>query len=524
MPESTPIDSVIAKPRLVVRNARAADVEGILALTRKVYGDIAYYNAAMIRGHVSHYPEGQFVAVFEGRIVGYSASFRIAGEVAMRPHSWVEITGGGFASRHDPAGDHLYGMEVCVDPGLRGLRIGQRLYNERKKLCQHRRLRGIVFGGRLPGLARRAAKVGGPEAYVEMVKNRQLRDPVLSFQLRNGFEVVGLLRDYFADDKASLGYAALLLWRNPRLAVHPVTGRPEKRGRLPDTVRVAVIQYQQRRVLSFEEFGRQVEYFVDVVSDYGADFAVFPEMFTLQLLSFEDSQASSSEAIAALTRHVERFKEMLSAMAVRFNINIIGGSIPCRDEKGALLNTCFVFLRDGSIHAQPKIHPTPNERYWWSIDGGRQLRTIETDCGPVGVLICYDCEFPELARHLVDQGAQILFVPFCTDERQSYLRVRYCAQARAVENQCYVVMAGNVGNLPGVQNMDIQYAQSCVLTPCDFPFARDGVAADTTPNVETVAFADLRLESLNAARNSGTVQNLKDRRFDLYAVTWRGGD
>ncbi len=135
-------------------------------------------------------------------------------------------------------------------------------------------------------------------------------------------------------------------------------------------------------------------------------------------------------------------------------------------------------------------------------------------------MICYDAEFPELARHLVDQGALMLFVPFCTDERQSYLRVRYCCQARTVENQCYVVMSGNVGNLPRVHNMDIQYAQSCILTPCDFPFARDGIAADTTPNVETVALADLRMESVRMARNSGTVQNLKDRRHELYRVQW----
>ena len=181
-----------------------------------------------------------------------------------------------------------------------------------------------------------------------------------------------------------------------------------------------------------------------------------------------------------------------------------------------------MFLRDGSVHPREKIHPTPNEVYWWNIEGGSVLNAIETDCGPIGVLICYDAEFPELARHLADQGAQILFVPFCTDERQSYLRVRYCAQARAVENQFYVVLSGNVGNLPNVHNMDIQYAQSCILTPCDFPFARDGVAADTTPNVETVAIADLRPDTLMMARNSGTVQNLRDRRHDLYSVYWRG--
>jgi hypothetical protein len=81
-------------------------------------------------------------------------------------------------------------------------------------------------------------------------------------------------------------------------------------------------------------------------------------------------------------------------------------------------------------------------------------------------------------------------------------------------------MAGNVGNLPNVENMDIQYAQSCVLTPCDFPFARDGIAADTTPNAEMVSIADLQLDNLVDARQYGTVQNLRDRRFDLYSVHW----
>src|SRR5690606_35796288 len=129
---------------------------------------------------------------------------------------------------------------------------------------------------------------------------------------------------------------------------------------------------------------------------------------------------------------------------------------PTRLDNGVVENIAYIFLRDGSIHEQPKIHPTPNEAYWWNIRGGNTLNAIETDCGPIGVLICYDSEFPELARHLVDQGIHILLVPFCTDERQSCLRVRYGCQARAVEDQVYVVMSGNVGNLPNVSNMDIQ--------------------------------------------------------------------
>jgi len=508
------------KPRLVVRPADIGDIEAIRALCAKVYTDVQPYSGGHLRGQMQNFPDGQFVAVFEGRIVGYCATFRIGEAPAFAPHTWMEITGGGLASRHDPDGDWLYGMEVFVDPSYRGYRIGQRLYGARKALCQRLGLKGIVFGGRLPALHRRIKKVGSAEAYVQAVRERKMRDPVLSFQMRNGFEPIGVLSGYLPSDKQSLGYAAHMVWRNPKARTDGDGGRPARSRYSQRTVRVSIVQYQQRRVRSFEEFGHNVEYFVDVVADYRADFVVFPELFTLQLLSIENQRIPASEAIATLTRYTEPLKELLSRLAVSYNINIIGGSHPTMNESGEILNICYVCLRDGSVHQQVKVHPTPNERYWWNIGGGDRVDTVMTDCGPIGVLICYDSEFPELSRHLVDQGAQILFVPFCTDERQSYLRVRYCCQARAVENQCYVVMSGNVGNLPNVENMDIQYAQSCILTPCDMPFARDGIAADTTPNVEMVAFADLRMEDLAAARQGGTVQNLRDRRFDLYSVAW----
>jgi predicted amidohydrolase/ribosomal protein S18 acetylase RimI-like enzyme len=519
--------TALARPgsRLTVRNATPADVPAIAALSARAYAGSGMdgYSEGALNGQVNGFPEGQFVATVDDRVVGYCATFRISGDVALRPHTWAEITGSGYASRHDPQGEWLYGMEVCVDPDYRGYRIGQRLYNERKRLCQSLGLKGIVFAGRLPTLAKRIKRFGTAENYVEQVKQKQQRDPVLSFQLHNGFEVIGIIPRYLPIDRASLGYGVHLVWRNPKVPQDEPAGRGKRYGaRPPDTVRVGTVQYMQRRVRSFDEFLSFVEYFVDVVADYKGDFVVFPELFCLQLLSIEDQELSPAESIEALTRHTPRFREALRDMALRYNINIIGGSHPTRMPSGRVENIAYVFLRDGRVHEQPKIHPTPNEVYWWNIEGGSTLNAIDTDCGPIGVLICYDSEFPELGRHLADQGVQLLFVPFCTDERQSYLRVRYCCQARAVENQFYVVMSGNVGNLPNVHNMDIQYAQSCILTPCDFPFARDGVAADTTPNVETVAIADLRVESLQIARNSGTVQNLRDRRHDLYNVVWRG--
>lgn len=239
----------------------------------------------------------------------------------------------------------------------------------------------------------------------------------------------------------------------------------------------------------------------------------------MQLLSIKNEEVSPDVAIENMTQYTEAIKKLFSSLAVKYNVNIIAGSHPTR-VKDAVRNISYICLRDGAIHEQHKIHPTPDEKYWWKIEGGDSVKVIDTDCGPIGVLICYDSEFPELTRHLANQGIHFLFVPFLTDNRQGYCRVKYCCQARAVENQIYVAMAGNVGNLPRVKNLDIQYAQSCILTPCDFPFAKDGVAADTTPNVEMVAIADLRIDTLLEARASGAVRNLKDRRHDLYSVSW----
>ncbi len=510
------------RPRLVIRNARLSDIGAIRALMTKAYaalGPAGVYSEAQLQGHQHQFREGQFVAIYEDQVVGYCVTFRIAGEVALKPHDWVTVTGRGFASRHDAKGDWLYGMDVCVDPDFRGLRIGQRLYNERKRLCQHLRLKGIVFAGRMPNLDRRWREVGSAAAYLEQVIAGKLRDPVIGFQIRNGFQPIGVLDNYLPVDRESRGYATHMIWRNPQVPEDAaVAADAGTRG--PQTVRVAAVQYQQRAVKSFEEFAQQVEYFVDVVADYKADFVLFPELFSLQLLSIDNRRIPAAEAVAALTSYTARLKELLSRLAVGYNVNIIGGSHPTREEDGEVYNICFVCLRDGSVHPRRKVHPTPSERYWWNIKGGSDVDVVQTDCGPIAVQICYDAEFPEMTRYLIDQGALLLFVPFCTDSRQGYCRVRYCAQARAIENQCYVVMAGNVGNLPNVENMDIQYGQSCVLTPCDFPFARDGVAADTTPNVEMVAMADLQLDSLRAARQDGTVMNLKDRRFDLYSLTW----
>ncbi len=511
-----------SKARLEIRPAKDTDVRAIADLVRRAYDELPAYTHGEIRGQLNNYPDGCFIAKLDGKVVGYCATMRLDERVALADLTWDEVTGNGFGSRHDPTGDWLYGYEMCVDPNVRGTRIGRRLYEERRALAERFDLTGIVFGGRMPGYAkaqrRKRNRAESPEEYLQLVIDGKIHDPVLRFQLANGFEPMGILKGYLPEDRPSKTNAVKMVWRNPY-----VDSDAPPKHRLPrgvESVRIATCQLQARAVKDFDEFMRQVEYFVDVAADYEADFIVFPELFTLMLLSAEEKELSSVEAIEALSRYTPRIRKRLSEMALQFNINIIGGSHPTRMEDGDIHNVAYVCLRDGSVHAQEKIHPTPNEAYWWNIKGGDSIDAIQTDCGPVGVLICYDSEFPELARRLVDEGARIIFVPFCTDSRQGYMRVRYCAQARAIENQCYVVMSGNVGNLPGVANMDIQYAQSCILTPCDFPFARDGIAAEASENVETLTISDVNLADLSWARAEGTVQNLADRRFDLYRIEW----
>lgn len=506
------------RDRIEIKNPQFEDIDGILQLLKKVYPNTGDGYKESLRSQIKHFPQGCFIVYLNNKIVAYSASLIVDENSALSSHTWEEITTNGYASRHSPSGQYLYGYETCVDPEVRGKRIGQRIYNARKKLVKYLKLKGIVFGGRVPHYYKHFKKVASIEDYIQKVKNKRIKDPTLGFHLRNGFEIIGTLANYLPSDKESLGYAVHLKWNNPEYkAIAP--SKPQQPFK-QNSVRIVSVQYQQRPVKSFKEFSQIVEYYVDVAGNYRADFLLFPELFTMQLLSIDNEEVSPDVAIRKMTKYTQEIKDMFCRLAIKYNVNIIAGSHPTKVDD-TIRNVSYICLRDGQLHEQAKIHPTPDEKYWWKIEGGDSVKAIDTDCGPIGVLICYDSEFPELARHLTNQGIHFLFVPFLTDNQQAYCRVKYCCQARAIENQIYVAMAGNVGNLPRVKNIDIQYAQSCILTPCDFPFARDGIAADATPNVETVSIADLRIDTLLEARENGAVQNLKDRRHDLYSVIWK---
>lgn len=501
---------------LKLRQLTAADYDELAALMNLVYADLGgAWPEQTVRQLMQLFPEGQLCIEDKGELVAAALTIKVSYDRFSNPHQYDDLITDYRVQSHDPKGDALYGLDVFVHPDYRGYRLGRRLYEARRELCRDENLRGILAGGRLPGFGDHAAEMSVTD-YIEQVKRQKLYDPILSFQLSNGFDVKRLLKRYLPEDTSSRGYATLLEWDN--ILYEP----PASPGLYPRRVsaRIGIVQRRMRAARSLEDLVGQVEFFLDALSDYRADFAVLPEFFCAPLMGLKPA-LPSIEAIAFLAEFSTSLRLAISDLAVSYNINVVAGSMPVFED-GQLYNTAYLCRRDGTVEEQSKIHITPGERRDWGIEGGSQLRVFDTDAGRVAILICYDVEFPELARRAAEQGAEILFVPFWTDTKNGYLRVRHCAQARAIENECYVAIAGSVGNLPRVDNVDIQYAQSAVFTPSDFYFPHDGILSEAVANTEMLLFADVDLEKLKLLHQEGSVTNLRDRRTDLYRLEWQG--
>jgi predicted amidohydrolase/ribosomal protein S18 acetylase RimI-like enzyme len=493
-----------------LRLAELSDLDALIELNKRCFPtpleESVIWNRAQLRNHLRVFPDGQFVVERGGRLIGAAHSLIVSlGSDPYRPHTYSGVTDGGYFHNHDPEGDTLYGVDVYVDPDARGQGIGHELYAARRGACKHMNLRRILAGGRIHGFVDHPDL--SPEQYVRKVETGELNDLVLSFQLREGFVVRGVLRNYVRDPR-SRNNAILIEWLNPEhVPQHSVGARK---------VRVAAVQHQVRRTQNFQAFADQLEYFVEAASGYRADFVVFPEFVSMQLLSQPGlERLAAREGVLKLATLANEYLELVSSLARRFGIHIIAGTHPM-ELRGTLYNVCPFVFPDGRIQLQPKLHITPGEKAYWGLEGGSDLGLMHTPKAKVGVLICYDVEFPEAARYLSDRGAEILFVPYCTDDRQGYCRVRVCSQARAIENQIYVVTAGIIGNLPSVAAMDIHYGQAAVFTPSDFEFARDGIQAEADPNVEMLLVTDLDIDDLHRTRASGSVRPRLDRRRDLF--------
>lgn len=503
--------------RLRMRNTLMSDYPALKQIMDLVYGHAGgAWTPRQVESQLTRFPEGQICIEDNGKVIAGVISVIVDYKKFGDYHTHDQITGDGYLTTHDPTGDTLYGVDVFVHPDYRGLRLGRRLYDARKELCRKLNLRRIVFGGRIPGYDKHSHTLT-PQEYIQEVKAREIYDPVLTFQLSNDFHVRRVVTGYLPEDEESQGYAVISQWFNIEYEeTKRLLGEPKR------IARVAAVQWQMRPAATFDVFRSHLRYYIDVVAAYKCDFAVLPEYFNASLISqFYPHAKSDAEAIRSLSQYTDKIRALISDLAVQYNINIIAGSLPeYRDH--TLRNVSFLCRRDGSWDFQYKLHPTPGEQLEWGLQGGDELKLFDTDEGKIGILVCYDVQFPELSRLLAEQGMQILFVPYLTDTKSAYLRVRRCAQARAIENECYVVATGSMGNIPNMGYMDIHYSQSAIFTPSDFAFPHDAVKAEATPNTETTLIADLDLGLLKELRSQGSVRNFQQRRLDLYQVQWKG--
>jgi len=486
------------------------ELKGAMQQAYKTMPDL-YWRENQIQTLIEKFPEGQVVIKINNQIAGCALSIIVDYDNLDDIHTYENITGNYTFNTHDAdKGDALYGIDVFIKPEFRGLRLGRRLYDYRKEICEKLNLRGIAFGGRIPNF-HKYSKDMTPSEYIDKVRRKEIHDPVLNFQISNDFHPVRILKGYLEGDNASGEYAVLLEWDN--IYYEKPTKKAATKKKI---VRLGLVQWQMRLYKDLEELMQQAEYFIDAVSGYRSDFALFPEFFNAPLMA-ENNHLTEAEAIRELAKHTEAIVQKFSEYAITYNINIITGSMPeIKDD--LLYNAGYLCKRDGSIERYEKLHVTPDEAKVWGMQGGNQLKAFDTDCGKIGILICYDSEFPELSRILADEGMDILFIPFLTDTQNGYSRVRHCAQARAIENECYVAIAGSVGNLPKVHNMDIQFAQSMVFTPCDFAFPANGIKAEATTNTEMILIADLDIDLLRELNQFGSVRNLRDRRKDIFEL------
>ncbi len=497
--------------RLILRPLTSQDYEAVAAIQRACFPEIEPWREPSFMEQLARFPEGQLGIELDGRLVATSSALIVAGDDWKEAHTFAEVSDGGTIKSHDPDGDSLYGIDIAVDPSYRGLRLAHRIYEHRKELIRRLNLRKMLIAGRVPGLHDHPEQT--PEDYVRSVVRKELVDPTLTPQLAQGFAIRRVLRDYLPSDVESRGCAVLMEWLNAEWLPEDLSVRP--------SARVAAVQYRMRPVDSFEDFARQCTYYADLAADSRADFLLFPELLTNQLIPLVEPRRPALR-VRELDQFTSPYLAHFSHLAIKYNLNIIGGT-HLAVEDGTLYNIAWLFHRDGRVDKQYKLHITPAEARWWGVAPGPALEVFDTDCGKIAILICYDVEFPELARIARAKGANILFVPYNTDLPSGHTRVRTCAHARCIENNIYVVLSGMCGGLPGADWSEIHFARSAILTPSDIPFPRDGIAAEANDNIETLLISDLDFARLRKMHRQGAVRTWVDRRHDLYTVTWREG-
>jgi predicted amidohydrolase len=272
---------------------------------------------------------------------------------------------------------------------------------------------------------------------------------------------------------------------------------------------LAAAQYPLTQLASWADYAAKLEAWVAAAADGGAALAVFPEYGAMELAALDPATmgdlAGSLASVAALG---ERVDALHADLAARHALHILAASIPAKVE-GRFVNRARLFTPGGKVGVQDKLVMTRFEREEWFVSGSAPLRLFETSLGKIGINICYDSEFPLLARAQVEMGMELLLVPSCTDTVHGYWRVRLGAQARALEGQCYAVQSPTVGEAAWSPAVDVNRGAAGVYVPPDKGMPADGVIALGEMDAARWLFAEVDLAKIAALRADGGVLNAR---------------
>jgi GNAT superfamily N-acetyltransferase len=304
------------EPIIELRHLQLQDYLGLKAAMKEAYSEIggSYWQAEAIESLLNLFPEGQLCVLVNNEVAASALSIIIDSDELDDEHTYKQVTGNFSFDTHNPKGDILYGIEVFVHPKYRGLRLGRRLYDARKELCENLNLRAIMAGGRIPNYNKYSDELS-PRKYIEKVRLKEIYDPTLTFQLSNNFHVKRVLKNYLPGDTESEDYATLLEWNNIYYQ------EKEKLINAPKAiVRLGIVQWQMRLFPSFEAIVEQMEYFIDAVSDYQSDFILFPEFFNAPLMAEYNhlGEAKAIRELANLRSHCAK-----SLQNLRYRIMLI---------------------------------------------------------------------------------------------------------------------------------------------------------------------------------------------------------
>lgn len=274
-------------------------------------------------------------------------------------------------------------------------------------------------------------------------------------------------------------------------------------------MKVATTNFSMQKPLGPDDFIRKMRAMAENARGQEAEFLLFPEYFSLPWLLAEGG--NFRERLLAAEDLESRFVEEVRRAATEFRIGIVAGSIPHVESKTEIRNRSWICLPGKDPVFQDKLHMTRFESEEWKISPGLpELRVFRHLGATCAVAICYDVEFPAYCAAAAEAKVDILFVPSCTDDVHGYWRVRHCAEARAVENQCYVALASMVEGDPRYPEIGAHYGKAALISPCDVGFPEQGSVAETKANVEELLIARAELRALEEVRKNGSVLNLSD--------------